>query len=157
MKNTRWNFILLALLSCVAACSPQPSKEVPQEFKKGQEFFHRVCSNCHGSDAMGANSKAPRLIDTDYIEKEFSNDEIRNTILNGTDKMPPQKNNVDAYEIAEIIKYLRYSQKAANLTVEEDTDEEDSGEEDPAEPEETQEDADEQEVESQKPPQNITD
>ena len=152
MKNIRWNFIILALLSFVAACSPQPNKEVPQEFKKGQEFFHRVCSNCHGSDAMGANSKAPRLIDTDYIEKEFSNDEIRDTILNGTDKMPPQKNNVDAYEISEIIKYLRYSQKTANLSVDEDTNEEDSDEEDSGE-----EGVGEQEVEPQEPSQGITD
>ncbi len=120
MRNTWRNFILLALISCVAACSPQPTKEVPQEFKKGQEYFHRVCSNCHGSDAMGMQSKAPRLIDTDYIEKEFSNDEIRETILNGTDKMPPQKSNVNAEEITEIIKYLRYSQKTADLVVEED-------------------------------------
>jgi len=126
MKSTRWNLILIALMTCVAACSPQPSKEVPQEFKKGQEYFHRVCSNCHGSDAMGMNSKAPRLIDTDFIEKEFSNDEIRETILNGTDKMPPQKNNVNADEITEIIKYLRHSQKAANLSTESDPEDEDS-------------------------------
>ena len=129
MINTRWNFILLALLSCLAACSPQPTQEVPQEFKKGQEYFHKACSNCHGSDAMGSNSKAPRLIDTDYIEKEFSNDELRETILNGTDKMPPQKNNVSADEITEIIKYLRYSQKTADLIPEEDTEEEDADEE----------------------------
>ena len=125
MKRTRWILILITLMACVAACSPQPSKEVPQEFKKGQEYFHRVCSNCHGSDAMGMNSKAPRLIDTDYIEKEFSNDDIRETILNGTDKMPPQKNNVTADEISEIIKYLRHSQKAANLSIESDEEDED--------------------------------
>lgn len=129
MRNFRWNFFLLTLLLCAAACSPQPTKEVPKEFKKGQEYFHRVCSNCHGSDAMGANTKAPKLIDTDYIEKEFSNDELRETILNGTDKMPPQKNNVNADEITEMIKYLRYSQKTANLTTEEDTDEDDEDDE----------------------------
>ena len=120
MKYIGRNFILLILLSSVTACSPQPTKEVPQDFKKGQEYFHRVCSNCHGSDAMGANSKAPRLIDTDYIEKEFSNDEIRETILNGTDKMPAQKNKVKADEITEIIKYLRHSQQAANLVIEDE-------------------------------------
>jgi mono/diheme cytochrome c family protein len=114
----------------VAACSPQPTKEVPQAFKKGQEYFHRVCSNCHGSDGMGANSKAPRLIDTDYVEKAFSNDEIRETILKGTDKMPSQKNNVTADEITEIIKYLRHSQKAADLAIEEDTAEEEEDEAD---------------------------
>ena len=129
MKYIRRYLSLLILLSCVAACAPQPTKEVPQEFKKGQNYFHRVCSNCHGSDAMGMHTKAPKLIDTDYIEKEFSNDELRETILNGTDKMPPQKNNVKADEITEIIKYLRYSQKTANLVTEEDTTEEDADEE----------------------------
>jgi len=129
MKYIGRNFVLLILLSSVTACAPQPTKEVPEKFKKGQEYFHRVCSNCHGSDAMGMQSKAPRLIDTDYVEKEFSNDELRDTILNGTDKMPPQKNNVKADETTEIIKYLRYSQKTANLVTEEDTAEEDADEE----------------------------
>jgi mono/diheme cytochrome c family protein len=129
MKLYRWNFILVIPLTLIAACSPQPTKEVPQEFKKGQEYFHRVCSNCHGSDAMGGTTKAPGLIDTDYIEKEFSNDEIRETILNGTDKMPPQKNNVKESEIPEIIKYLRHSQQTANLAVEEDVEEEEEEEE----------------------------
>ena len=122
-------FVLLILISSVAACSPQPTKEVPQDFKKGQEYFHRVCSNCHGSDAMGGNTKAPRLIDTDYLEKEFSNDEFREAMLEGTDKMPPQKNNVNAEEITEIIKYLRYSQKSANLITEEDVADDDAEEE----------------------------
>jgi mono/diheme cytochrome c family protein len=121
--------VLLILITWVSACAPQPTKEVPQELKKGQEYFHRVCSNCHGSDAMGGHTKAPRLIDTDFIEKEFSNDEIRETVLNGTDKMPSQKNNVSADEITEIIKYLRYSQKTANLITEEDTADEDAEEE----------------------------
>ena len=122
MINIRWNFVLLVLLLYLAACSPKPTKEVPQEYKKGQEYFHRVCSNCHGSDAMGGVTKAPKLIDTDFIEKNFSNDEIRETILNGSGKMPPQKNNVNKDEISEIIKYLRYSQGTANLVTGEDTD-----------------------------------
>ncbi|TDJ51610.1 MAG: cytochrome c [Nitrospina sp.] len=128
MKYIGRNFVLLLFVSSVTACAPQPTQEVPPEFKKGQEYFHRVCSNCHGSDAMGGNTKAPRLIDTDYLEKEFSNDELRESVLNGTDKMPPQKNKVSADEITEIIKYLRYSQEAADLMVEEDVADEDSDE-----------------------------
>ena len=80
---------------------------------------------------MGGNTKAPRLIDTDYLEKEYSDDEMREAVLNGTDKMPPQKNNVSADDITEIIKYLRYSQKAADLMVEEDITEEEFDEEEP--------------------------
>ncbi len=130
MKKYGWKFVLLILISFVAACAPQPTQEVPQEFKKGQKYFHRVCSNCHGSDAMGGNTKAPRLIDTDYVEKAFSDDELREAMLEGTDKMPSQKNNVTAEEITEIIKYLRYSQNAANLITEEDVAEEDADGED---------------------------
>lgn len=128
MKHYGWNFILLILISLSAACAPQPTKEVPQEFQKGQEYFHRVCSNCHGSDAGGGLTKAPGLIDTDYLEKEFSDDDFLEAILNGTDKMPPQKNNATAEEITEIIKYLRHSQQAANLVTEEDTEEEEDEE-----------------------------
>jgi len=114
----------------MSACAPQPTQEVPQEFKKGQEYFHRVCSNCHGSDARGGLTKAPNLIDSDYIEKEFSDEDIRETILNGTEKMPAQKNNVSPEEITEIVKYLRHSQKAADLITEEEIpDEEEESEE----------------------------
>lgn len=129
MKKYGCKFVLLILISFAAACVPQPTQEVPREFKKGQKYFHRVCSNCHGSDAMGGHTKAPGLIDTDYVEKAFSDDEIREAVLEGTDKMPPQKNNITTEEITEIVKYLRYSQNAANLITEEDAAEEDAEEE----------------------------
>ena len=72
---------------------------------------------------MGKHTKAPRLIDEEYLAPNFTDDDIRETILNGTDKMPSQKKNVSAEEITEIIKYLRYSQKTAGL---EQVDEDDS-------------------------------
>lgn len=117
---------LLAVSLFLTSCTPQPNKVVPEEFKVGQTHFHKVCSNCHGSDAMGKHTKAPRLIDTDYLTENFSNDEIKETILNGTDKMPSQKNKVNEEVITEIIKYLRYSQQTAGLVVEseEENDEE---------------------------------
>jgi len=73
---------------------------------------------------MGKHTKAPRLIDEEYLIDNFSDDDIRETVLNGTDKMPPQKKNVTPDEITEIIEYLRYSQKAAGLEPEEDDEEE---------------------------------
>ena len=74
---------------------------------------------------MGGHTKAPRLIDTDFIESEYSDEEIRETVMNGADKMPSQKNKVDDGEITEIIKYLRHSQKVAGLTAEDPIEEED--------------------------------
>lgn len=143
MKFNGKHCILFILIAFIGACTPQPNKEVPAEYKQGQEFFHRVCSNCHGSDAMGGHTKAPKLIDTDYIKSQFSDEEISETILNGTDNMPPQKNNINDAGIAEIIKYLRYSQQAANLIVEEESDEDESDEEKDEEntPEEKKKDA----------------
>lgn len=113
----------------IASCAPQPTKEVPDEFKPGQKYFHKVCSNCHGSDAMGKHTKAPRLIDAEYIQSNFSDDEIFQTVIDGTDKMPSQRQKVSDEEIKEIIKYLRYSQKTADLVVEDEGEEEEMLEE----------------------------
>ena len=73
---------------------------------------------------MGKHTQAPRLIDESYLANTFSDEDMRETVLNGTDKMPSQKKNVTATEITEIIKYLRYSQKTAGLEPEDDEEEE---------------------------------
>ena len=73
---------------------------------------------------MGKHTKAPRLIDEEYLSPNFTDDDIRETILNGTEKMPPQRKNVSDTDIVEIIKYLRYSQKAAGLEPQEEEEEE---------------------------------
>ena len=114
-------FVSIALFGSIS-CAPKATLEVPEAYKKGQNAFHKICSNCHGSDAMGKHTKAPKLIDEEFLAPNFTDDDIRETILNGTDKMPPQKKNVSAEEITEIIKYLRYSQKAAGLEPEDEDD-----------------------------------
>ncbi|MBI4382683.1 MAG: cytochrome c [Nitrospinae bacterium] len=135
-SNRRGSIALLVLFLC--SCAPQPQKEVPAEYKSGQKYFHQICSNCHNSDAMGGLTKAPKLIDGDYAPDGFSDGDIRDTVLNGTKKMPPQKGKLSEEQISEIIKYLRYSQKAAGLIPDEksaeqdDDDEADGEEEDPA-------------------------
>ena len=116
-------FLTTATLLLVTSCAPKPTLEVPEAYKKGQNAFHKICSNSHGSDGMGKNTKAPRLIDEEFLAPNFTDDDIRETILNGTDKMPPQKRNVTTEEITEIIKYLRYSQKTAGLEPEEEEEE----------------------------------
>ena len=118
--------LILGTFLSMSSCAPKPTIEVPEPYKNGQKAFHKICSNCHGSDAMGKHTQAPRLIDQEYLAPNFSDEDIRETILNGTDKMPPQRKNVRKEEIPEIIKYLRYSQKAAGLEPE---DEDEEGEE----------------------------
>ena len=130
-------YILCGLL--LFSCSPQAALEVPKEFQKGQKYFHKVCSNCHGSDARGKQTQAPNLIDTDFLTGIFSDDDLRAAIIDGTDKMPSQRRKVTDDEINQIIKYLRHSQKAADLYIEaeEDIEEEEAEDEEEAELEET--------------------
>jgi len=108
------------LPAVLAACTPAPTQQVPAEFQAGQNLFHRVCSNCHGSDAMGGETKAPKLIDAEFLPPDFTDDDIRDTIINGSSsgKMPPQRASFSAEQISQIIAYLRYSQKAAGLSSE---------------------------------------
>ena len=120
MKFNRLIFIVSLTLFGIISCTPKATLEVPDAYQKGQNVFHKICSNCHGSDGMGKHTKAPKLIDEEYLAPNFTDDDISETILNGTDKMPPQKKNVTAEEITEIIKYLRYSQKAAGLEPEDE-------------------------------------
>ena len=130
MQELRWPVYIFILF--IASCAPQPNKEVPAEFKAGQKYFHKICANCHGPDAMGKQTKAPSLIDAEYIQESFTDDEIFNTIINGINKMPSQRNKVSDREIKEIINYLRYSQKAADLAPLDEMEEEETlMEEDP--------------------------
>ena len=112
--------ITTALVFISSCAPPQPTKIVPAEFKAGQNYYHKICANCHGADALGKQTRAPGLIDPEYFSENFSDEEIYTQIIEGSDKMPSQRSKVSDPEVAEIIKYLRYSQKAADIIVEED-------------------------------------
>ena len=108
------------LLILLSSCTPKPTIKVPAEFQAGQNYFHKACASCHGVDALGKQTRAPGLIDPEYLPENFSDEEMRKQIIEGSEKMRSQRNKVSDPEIEEIIKYLRYSQRAANLIVEED-------------------------------------
>ena len=118
--------LITSVVVFMSSCAPpQPTKIVPAEFKAGQNYYHRVCANCHGADALGKQTRAPGLIDPEYLSENFSDEEMYKQIIEGSDKMPSQRGKVSDPEVAEIIKYIRYSQKAADLVVGEDESDED--------------------------------
>ena len=121
-------FLVAVILIALTSCSPKPTIKVPAEFESGQNNFHRVCANCHGADALGKQTRAPGLIDPEYFSENFSDEEMYKQIIEGSDKMRPQRSKVSDPEVAEIIKYLRYSQKAAGIIVEEDEPDDDDEE-----------------------------
>ena len=120
-----YTFLVTGILIALTSCSPKPTIKVPAEFESGQNNFHRVCANCHGPDALGKQTRAPGLIDPEYVSENFSDEEMYKQIIEGSDKMRPQRNKLSDPEVAEIIKYIRYSQKAADLVVGEDESDDD--------------------------------
>ena len=120
-----YTFLVTGILIALTSCSPKPTIKVPAEFESGQNNFHRACANCHGVDALGKQTRAPGLIDPEYLSENFSDEEMYKQIIEGSDKMPPQRNKLSDPEVTEIIKYIRYSQKAADLVVGEDESDED--------------------------------
>ena len=121
-------FLVTGILIALTSCSPKPTIKVPAEFESGQNNFHRVGANCHGIDALGKKTRAPGLIDPEYLSENFSDEEMYKQIIEGSDKMRPQRSKLSDPEVAEIIKYLRYSQKAAGLIAEEDEPDDDDEE-----------------------------
>ena len=118
--------LITSVVVFMSSCAPpQPTKIVPAEFKAGQNYYHRVCANCHGADALGKQTRAPGLIDPEYLSENFSDEEMYTQIIEGSDKMSSQRSKVSDPEVAEIIKYIRYSQKVADLVVGEDESDED--------------------------------
>ena len=129
MKRYQVLIMLLTIILFLAnSCAPKPTKKVPIEFESGQKYFHRVCAYCHGVDALGKNTRAPGFIDLEYLPENFSDEEMYKQIIEGSDKMRSQRSKVSDPEVAEIIKYLRYSQKAAGLIAEEDEPDDDDEE-----------------------------
>ena len=110
----------VTLLVLLSSCAPKPTIKVPAELEAGQKYFHKACASCHGIDALGKQTKAPGLIDSEYLPANFSDEEMRKQIIEGSEKMRSQRNKVSDTEIEEIIKYLRFSQRASDLVAEED-------------------------------------
>ncbi len=112
MKRVKQVLLLTGALMLFSACSVEPGKSVPEEYKTGQAYFHKVCANCHGPDGQGGN-KAPDLMQEKFVKENFPDYKFFRTILNGSSSgaMPSQKNRVKKDQIREIIQYIRYSQK----------------------------------------------
>ena len=104
-----FNFVL-------TGCSIEPENAVPKEYQFGQTSYHKVCAQCHGSDAKGGK-RAPTFLQVKFNLNNFSNSRIAKTILNGSNSgaMPSQQGRLNDEEIREIIKYIRYTQKEVGI------------------------------------------
>ena len=77
----------------------------PEALKIGQRLFSQNCSQCHGSDARGANSGFPNLTDKDWLYGG-SPEKITETLINGRNAlMPAWLDSMGEDGIAEVVQY----------------------------------------------------
>lgn len=77
----------------------------PEALKIGQRLFSQNCSQCHGSDARGANSGFPNLTDHDWIYGGTP-EKITETLINGRNAlMPAWLDSMGADGIEEVVSY----------------------------------------------------
>jgi len=81
-------------------------------------LYAAKCASCHSSDGTG-NKKLGVLVGGDLSKLDLTkadtskrtNDELKNTVLNGKNKMPSFKGKISEEEITGLVKFLRALQK----------------------------------------------
>ena len=77
----------------------------PEALKIGQRLFSQNCSQCHGSDARGANSGFPDLTDQDWLYGGTPEKITETLILGRNAIMPAWLDSMGADGIKEVVNY----------------------------------------------------
>ena len=95
--------------------------DLPSEHQNGKSLFDAKCSTCHGSNAAGRNGKGPPLIHMIYEPNHHADGAFELAAKIGVrghhwpfGNMPPVENITDD-EIASIVGYVRYVQRANGI------------------------------------------
>lgn len=91
-------FLILSLAGIAAAENP------------GKAIFTTKCALCHGADGTGKTSIGKTLKIPDFHSpdvKKLSDADLKNTITNGKNKMPPFKGKLTDAQIDQVISYVR--------------------------------------------------
>jgi cytochrome c6 len=76
----------------------------------GAALYKDKCVGCHGADGSGSTPMGKALKAGDLRKPEIQakkDAELAASITNGKGKMPPQKSNLSAAQIGEIVTYIR--------------------------------------------------
>lgn len=95
--------------------------ELPQALLNGKQIFDTKCASCHGRNAVGAEGFGPPLVHIIYEPNHHSDGSFVLAAKNGARRhhwsygdMPPVDGIKDS-EIAEIIQYVRFLQRANGI------------------------------------------
>jgi len=103
--------LTLALFATALAMPPAARADAAA----GAQLYKDKCMGCHGADGSGSTPMGKALKAGDLRKPEIQakkDAELAASITNGKGKMPAQKGNLSAAQIAEIITYVRTLGKA---------------------------------------------
>jgi mono/diheme cytochrome c family protein len=99
----------LAVVLLIATALSMPPAALA-DAAAGAQLYKDKCVGCHGADGSGSTpmGKALKVQDVRKPEIQAKTDaELAASITNGKGKMPPQKGNLSAAQIGEIVAYIR--------------------------------------------------
>jgi len=111
----RWTTVAIAapalvLLVATALSTAPAARADTASVGAGAQLYKDKCVGCHGADGSGSTpmGKALKVQDIRKPEIQAKKDaELAAAIANGKGKMPPQKGNLSAAQIGEIVTYIR--------------------------------------------------
>jgi mono/diheme cytochrome c family protein len=101
---------VIVAITCVSMTTSFPSVSVhAQDSIDGKKIYDSKCASCHGIDGkisalgLALGSKDLRSAEA----QKTTDDQMKQLISEGKDKMPAYKNTLSADEMSAVIKYLR--------------------------------------------------
>ena len=101
---------VIVAITCVSMTTSFPSVTVhAQDSIDGKKIYDSKCASCHGIDGkisalgLALGSKDLRSAEA----QKTTDDQMKQLISEGKDKMPAYKNTLSADEMSAVIKYLR--------------------------------------------------
>jgi len=110
-RHTTFAAVIAALVLFVAALALPPAAGADAaSAAAGAPVYKEKCIGCHGADGsgstpMGKALKAGDLRKPDIQAKKDA--ELAASITNGKGKMPAQKGNLNAAQVAQVVDYIR--------------------------------------------------
>ncbi|QPJ61437.1 MAG: cytochrome c [Candidatus Nitronauta litoralis] len=94
------------LLFTLMGCEPDRPL-APPDYIRGHKVYYGYCSGCHES----GNKKVPNLREKRFFPDKTSDSRMLKSIRDGRGKMPPQGGMLQAEDLKEVIRYIRYLQR----------------------------------------------